>query len=66
MDNVDQCPDDPEDKDGFEDEDGCPDFDNDQDGIPDVEDKCPNVPGPADNQGCPVQDTRAIERSPGI
>ncbi len=30
---IDKCPDDPEDKDGFEDEDGCPDPDNDKDGI---------------------------------
>jgi outer membrane protein OmpA-like peptidoglycan-associated protein len=29
----DKCPDEPEDKDGFEDEDGCPDPDNDKDGI---------------------------------
>ena len=29
----DKCPDDPEDKDGFEDSDGCPDPDNDKDGI---------------------------------
>jgi OmpA-OmpF porin, OOP family len=56
LDSTDKCPTDPEDKDGFEDEDGCPDFDNDQDGIPDVEDKCPNEPGPAENQGCPIQD----------
>ncbi|HRI54541.1 MAG TPA: DUF4398 domain-containing protein, partial [Pseudomonadota bacterium] len=28
LDDVDKCPDDPEDKDGFEDEDGCPDPDN--------------------------------------
>ena len=33
LDNVDKCPDEPEDKDGFEDEDGCPDPDNDKDGI---------------------------------
>ena len=32
-DSVDKCPDDPEDKDGFEDSDGCPDPDNDKDGI---------------------------------
>lgn len=32
-DNVDLCPDEPEDFDGFEDEDGCPDPDNDGDGI---------------------------------
>src|SRR5262249_20311502 len=33
-DDVDRCPNDPEDKDGWEDEDGCPDPDNDGDGIP--------------------------------
>ena len=32
-DDVDKCPDQPEDKDGFEDDDGCPDPDNDHDGI---------------------------------
>ena len=32
-DSVDKCPNDPEDKDGFEDSDGCPDPDNDKDGI---------------------------------
>ncbi len=34
----------PEDKDGFEDEDGIPDPDNDQDGILDLNDKAPNEP----------------------
>src|SRR5207244_3188003 len=56
-DDIDKCPDDPEDFDGFEDEDGCPDPDNDRDGIPDVDDKCPNVPedkdGFEDEDGCP-------------
>jgi outer membrane protein OmpA-like peptidoglycan-associated protein len=56
-DDVDKCPDDPEDFDGFEDEDGCPDPDNDHDGIPDVDDKCPNIPedkdGFQDEDGCP-------------
>ena len=56
-DDVDKCPDDPEDFDGFEDEDGCPDPDNDRDGIPDVDDKCPNIPedkdGVEDEDGCP-------------
>jgi hypothetical protein len=33
----------PEDRDGFQDSDGCPDPDNDNDLIPDVDDKCPNV-----------------------
>ena len=59
-DNVDKCPDDPEDKDGFEDEDGCPDLDNDKDGIPDKTDKCPNEPedkdGFQDEDGCPDPD----------
>jgi outer membrane protein OmpA-like peptidoglycan-associated protein len=56
-DDVDACPDDPEDRDGFEDEDGCPDPDNDRDGIPDVDDECPNDPedkdGFEDEDGCP-------------
>ena len=52
-DDVDKCPDDPEDYDDFEDEDGCPDLDNDKDGIPDELDNCPNEPGPESNHGCP-------------
>jgi OOP family OmpA-OmpF porin len=32
----DKCPDDPEDRDGFEDTDGCPDVDNDKDGVNDA------------------------------
>jgi OOP family OmpA-OmpF porin len=58
-DNADKCPTIPEDKDGFEDEDGCPDPDNDQDGIPDLKDKCPEkaetVNGYLDEDGCPDQ-----------
>ena len=53
LDDVDKCPDEKEDFDGFEDEDGCPDPDNDKDGVPDYRDRCPNVPGPVENQGCP-------------
>ncbi len=56
-DDVDQCPDDPEDFDGFQDEDGCPDPDNDIDGIPDIVDRCPDLPedkdGDHDEDGCP-------------
>ena len=55
-DDVDRCPLDPEDKDGFQDEDGCPDPDNDNDGIVDAMDACPNNPGPLENRGCPVLD----------
>ena len=52
-DAADKCPRQPEDKDGFEDADGCPDPDNDKDGVADADDRCPNDPGPVDNQGCP-------------
>ena len=59
-DNVDKCPNEPEDKDGFQDADGCPDPDNDGDGIPDASDKCPNDPedhdGFEDADGCPDPD----------
>ncbi len=59
-DDIDQCPEVPEDADGFEDEDGCPDFDNDKDGIYDTQDQCPDTPedrdGFQDTDGCPDQD----------
>ena len=59
-DDVDKCVNDPEDKDGFEDEDGCPDTDNDKDGVPDTADKCINEPEDADqfqdDDGCPEAD----------
>jgi hypothetical protein len=59
-DDVDGCPEIPEDKDGFEDSDGCPEIDNDDDGIIDKEDACRNVKGvpssdPKKN-GCPIAD----------
>lgn len=61
-DEDDQCPNEPEDKDGFQDEDGCPDPDNDNDGIPDTRDECPNDPETKNNyqdeDGCPDVDTR--------
>ncbi len=40
-DDRDECPELAEDRDGFEDHDGCPDFDNDDDGVPDDQDRCP-------------------------
>ena len=53
----------PEDKDGFQDEDGCPEGDKndrDGDGIPDDVDKCPDEPedndGFQDEDGCPDPD----------
>jgi OOP family OmpA-OmpF porin len=63
-DDIDKCPDDPEDHDDFEDEDGCPDPDNDRDGILDADDKCPNEPETKnqfeDEDGCP--DTTLLDR----
>ena len=57
LNDVDQCPDEPEDFDGFQDEDGCPDPDNDADGIQDILDRCPDTPedfdGFQDEDGCP-------------
>jgi OOP family OmpA-OmpF porin len=56
-DDVDDCPDKPEDFDHFQDEDGCPEEDNDRDGIPDNKDACPLNPEDKDNfedeDGCP-------------
>lgn len=57
LDKDDLCPEHSEDKDLFEDQDGCPDLDNDKDRIPDRLDKCPNQPenynGVDDEDGCP-------------
>jgi outer membrane protein OmpA-like peptidoglycan-associated protein len=60
LDDSDQCPDDPEDQDGHEDQDGCPDPDNDKDGVLDVGDGCPlqaeDMDGFEDEDGCPDPD----------
>ncbi len=56
VDAMDKCPGQKEDKDGFEDDDGCPDLDNDADGLMDVADKCPNAKGPIREEGCPITD----------
>jgi outer membrane protein OmpA-like peptidoglycan-associated protein len=55
-DDIDKCPDEPEDYDGWSDEDGCPDPDNDGDGILDKDDACPNEPGIPEMHGCPPAD----------
>ena len=57
-DRLDKCPYDPEDFDGDEDADGCPepDLDADGDGIPDKNDGCKDLPGPKDYDGCPDRD----------
>lgn len=63
VDRRDACPDLAEDRDGFHDEDGCPDVDNDHDGIPDVRDAAPNQPedrdGFLDLDGAPDPDNDA-------
>jgi outer membrane protein OmpA-like peptidoglycan-associated protein len=55
-DGADACPDEPEDQDGFMDDDGCPDPDNDGDGVADARDACPDEPedqdGFEDGDGC--------------
>lgn len=55
-DSRDQCVYAPEDRDGFEDGDGCPDDDNDGDLIVDEDDRCPNEPAEIgrdeDEDGC--------------
>ena len=60
LDPADKCPREPEDKDAFEDDDGCPDPDNDKDGLPDATDKCVNIAedkdGFEDTDGCPDPD----------
>jgi outer membrane protein OmpA-like peptidoglycan-associated protein len=65
LDADDRCPDEPEDFDGYEDEDGCPEkgptkptiSDRDGDTIPDDRDRCPDTPesknGIDDEDGCP-------------
>ena len=57
---ADSCPQEPEDKDSFEDDNGCPDPDNDADGIADAGDTCPQEPEDKDNfeddNGCPDPD----------
>ena len=59
-DDVDKCPEQPEDVDEFQDDDGCPDEDNDSDGLTDKIDNCPNnaedQDGFQDDDGCPETD----------
>jgi hypothetical protein len=56
----DKCPAGAEDKDGYKDDDGCPDEDNDSDLLADGEDKCPtdaeDKDGFEDDDGCPERD----------
>jgi outer membrane protein OmpA-like peptidoglycan-associated protein len=56
-DGSDRCPGRSEDRDGFQDDDGCPDPDNDGDGVPDAQDNCPTQPGLGQFGGCPDPDS---------
>jgi outer membrane protein OmpA-like peptidoglycan-associated protein len=62
-DKQDSCVDEPEDVDGFEDTNGCPDPDNDADGLADADDACRDEPedkdGFEDTNGCPDPDNDA-------
>ena len=56
----DKCSSVAEDRDGFKDDDGCPEKDNDEDGVTDDTDKCPlqaeDKDGDRDDDGCPDVD----------
>jgi len=62
-DQQDACPGTAEDRDGYLDEDGCPDDDNDGDGLADSSDKCVDDPEDRDafqdQDGCPDRDNDA-------
>jgi outer membrane protein OmpA-like peptidoglycan-associated protein len=62
-DSLDRCPETPEDRDAFQNDDGCPDYDNDSDGVADEIDGCPDNPedkdGFEDGDGCPDDDNDA-------
>jgi OmpA-OmpF porin, OOP family len=59
-DDRDECDDTPEDRDGWEDQDGCPEKDNDSDGLVDKVDECPDQAEDKDDfedqDGCPDED----------
>jgi hypothetical protein len=60
LNKVDRCVEEPEDKDGFLDTDGCVDPDNDADQVDDKNDRCPDAredhDGYNDGDGCPEAD----------
>lgn len=60
----DKCRKEAEDKDGFEDDDGCPEADNDGDGFLDGKDGCPDYAetknGVADEDGCPEGELHVV------
>jgi OOP family OmpA-OmpF porin len=69
VDASDRCPADPEDRDGYQDDDGCPEPDNDGDGVPDAADRCPAEPETAntfqDDDGCPDEAPASVKQFTG-
>jgi outer membrane protein OmpA-like peptidoglycan-associated protein len=65
LDDEDRCVQSPEDVDGFEDADGCPETDNDRDGVADASDKCPleaeTINGVTDEDGCADKGTSQVK-----
>jgi OOP family OmpA-OmpF porin len=61
LDMDDEAPYEPEDFDGYRDDDGAPDPDNDGDGIPDGDDECPELSGDVAHRGCPAKTYVKIE-----
>jgi len=51
-------------RDGFWDDDGCPELDDDRDGIADLCDRCPREAGAVERGGCP--DPRGLVAQPAI
>ena len=62
-DKYDVCPEEAEDRDGYQDQDGCPDPDDDNDGVLDEMDECPDtlevLNGFQDGDGCPDENPDA-------
>ncbi len=55
LDKDDEAPYEPEDVDGYRDEDGAPEPDNDGDGVLDGDDECPELTGEPERRGCPAR-----------
>jgi OmpA-OmpF porin, OOP family len=68
--DADRCPITPEDRDGVDDDDGCPDLDDDGDGLPEPGDRCPkeaeNQNGFEDDDGCPDTLPEAVAEFDGV
>lgn len=66
----DYCPNKAETFNGYDDEDGCPEFDHDSDGIPTAYDKCPEEPGAIsadpEQTGCPGAPASAATTTPSV